>query len=89
MSGHNTPWWEPIAHFSAHILVGSLIFIVIAAGSIGLEKLVDYVANSWALSDFTSTVLHGMAHAILLGDCVLFGLYLISVMIKTAKEYFK
>lgn len=37
---HNKKVWAPIVHFAAHVTVGSLLFLVIAAPAVGLSLLV-------------------------------------------------
>jgi len=38
-------WWFPLWEFLVHVVVGTVIFVVIAAPAVGLNLLVAYLAT--------------------------------------------
>ena len=81
---HNKKVLAPIVHFAAHVTVGSLLFLVIAAPAVGLSLLV-HTLEAVHLDSFTVLVLF-LERAILVADAMLFITYLVVTAIKSVKE---
>jgi hypothetical protein len=79
------PWWEPISHLAGHIVIGSLLFCVLAAPAVGLSFLVTHL-KSLGVSEFTLMIFVGLEHIILVADSVLLLVYIAVTGVKTAKE---
>lgn len=82
---HNKKILAPIVHFAAHVTVGSLLFLVIAAPAVGLSLLVHSL-EAVNLDSFTVLVLKFLERAILVADAMLFITYLVVTAIKSVKE---
>ena len=80
--------WALAAHFAGHIAVGFVLFLMIAAPAVALSLLV-HVIEAWAVDGFTIAVLHFLAHAILIGDSVLFAVHMLVGIINFMKELWK
>lgn len=85
---HKNKMWTPIVHFAAHVVVGSLLFLVIATPAVGLSLLV-HALESAHLDSFTIAVLTFLEHAILVADAVLFIIYMMVTALKSVKEMWK
>ncbi|WP_095158142.1 hypothetical protein [Pseudomonas sp. Irchel 3E13] len=68
---HDKPWYAPLVHFLAHTLVGSGIFLIIAAPSVFLGWLVHKL-REYHVAEFTLSVLTFLEHTILLVDALTF-----------------
>jgi hypothetical protein len=87
MTNSNNKWWKPIVHFAAHVLSGSILFIIIGAPAVGLSLLVSFLKAY--VSAFTINVLEFLEHFILICDVFLFIVYLVTVTYKDIKEWYK
>lgn len=81
-------WWMPVVHFAAHTLVGSVLFLIVAAPAVGLSLLVHALANV-SVDGFTILVLKFLEHAILCADSLLFAAYMVVTGAKSVKELWK
>lgn len=72
----DTIWWKPIAHFAGHLFVGTVIFLLFGAVSVGLGFLVHYLEGISSIPRFTIQVLTFVESAILITDTVLYLAYL-------------
>ncbi|NEX63420.1 hypothetical protein [Noviherbaspirillum galbum] len=85
---NNEKWWTPIVRFGVHVMVGLVIFLVIAAAAIGLDVLVERLAEFGA-NKFTVKLLGLLADALLLTDSVCFVAHLLQSVLKAIREIFK
>ena len=56
-------WFSPVAHFAAHAVVGSLVFIIIALPALGLGLLIKWLELQ-GTSTYVLLVLTGLEYAI-------------------------
>ena len=69
---HAPNWWHPVWEFVIHVLIGSVLFAIIATPAIGLDFGMQWLETkevSWGVI----YILAGVKYAVLLLDC---GLYL-------------
>lgn len=69
------PWWAPVAHFAGHVVVGALMFTIIASVSVLLSLAVHWL-EGLGVPQFTLLVLIFLERAILVIDAIAFLLYL-------------
>ena len=67
-------WWHPISHLAGHIVVGSILFCIVAVPAVVLAIALKYL-RTLEVPEFTITVLTMLDHTILVGDCLLFVVY--------------
>ncbi|WP_149135089.1 hypothetical protein SGO26_30425 (plasmid) [Cupriavidus metallidurans] len=72
---HHKPWWGPVAHFAAHIVAGTLIFLMIGSVAVGLSLLIRFL-ESVGIPAFTLQVISFLEHTITVVDAVLYSVYL-------------
>lgn len=88
MSDGSGIWWRPIAHFLGHVVVGTVIFLIVACASAGIWLFVHYL-EARNIDPFIIVVLTWVERAILLLDVVLFMIHLASTAVKAVKENFR
>ena len=62
-------WFTPVAHFAAHILVGSIIFVLIALPAFGLGLLVQWLERQ-GTAQYVLVTLTLLEYAIVTVDAV-------------------
>lgn len=67
-------WWEPLSHFAGHIVIGALLFCMVATPAVGLGMAVAHF-KTLGVPEFTVTVLTFLEHTVLIGDVILFLVY--------------
>lgn len=65
-------WWEPLWELVVHVLVGSLLFAIIFAPAVGLDLTVKWLKDSFAVSEFVSTLLTWTKYVVGVIDAVLY-----------------
>jgi hypothetical protein len=89
MSAQTTPaWYAPVAHFAAHAIVGSMVFIIIALPAFGLGQLVNWLSTQ-GTSDYVLAVLTFLEYAIVTLDAAAFMWHLMYSTYKAFKESMK
>ncbi|RJX72654.1 hypothetical protein [Pseudomonas sp. LS-2] len=79
------PWYAPLAHFAAHSIIGSGIFVIVATPAVGLGYLVHQLKDLH-VDSFTVDVLSGLEKCILVVDCALFICHLLFTALNAVKE---
>lgn len=69
------PWWAPVAHFAAHVIIGAVMFAIVASVSVALSLAVHWL-EGLGVPTFTLTVLVFLERAILVIDAVAFLVFL-------------
>ena len=82
---HDKAWWAPVAHFDAHTVVGTLIFLIIGSVAVGLSLLIRFL-ESVGIPSFTLQVLTFLEHTITVVDAVLYLVYLGITGLRAVKE---
>lgn len=78
-------WFAPVAHFAAHSVVGSLVFIIIALPAFGLGHLVKWL-DLQGTSAYVLAVLTYLEYAIVTIDALAFFWHLLYSAYKAFKE---
>jgi hypothetical protein len=78
-------WLAPVAHFAAHALVGSLVFVVIALPALGLSLLVHWLESRGA-AGYVISVLTALEYVIVTIDAIAFTWHLLYSTYKAFKE---
>ena len=82
---HPSTWWSPVVHFGVHVVVGSLIFVLIAMPAFGLGLLVQYLAVN-GTAPYVIQVLTLLEYAIVTIDAMAFLVYLVITGINAVRE---
>lgn len=82
------PWWAPIAHFAAHTVVGTAIFVIIGLPAVGLSLGIVWLEHL-GVPAFPLEVLHFVEEALCVIDAGLFLLYVILTSYHALKEFWK
>lgn len=77
-----------LAHFSGHVAIGVILFVVVGAPAVGLSLLVRFL-EGYGIDGFTVSVLVFLEHAILVADASLFLIYLAATAYSFIKEMWK
>jgi len=80
------PWWAPIAHFAAHTLVGTAIFIIIGLPAVGLSLGIEWLARL-GVPAFPLSVLSLLEESLCVIDAGLFLVYIILTSYHAFKEF--
>lgn len=78
-------WWHAPAEFLVHVIVGTLIFVVIAVPAVGLDFLVKWLAGLGV----TEIILYGLRFAeymLFFVDLALFAWFVVRTAWKSAKK---
>jgi hypothetical protein len=81
-------WLAPVAHFAAHAVVGSLVFVIIALPAMGLGQLVRWL-QSQGTSAYVLNVLTLLEYAIVTIDAFALLWHLLYSAYKAFKESMK
>ncbi|AHZ73273.1 hypothetical protein OU5_P0021 (plasmid) [Pseudomonas mandelii JR-1] len=84
-SPHKKPWYAPLAHFAAHSIIGSGIFVIVATPAVALGWLV-HTLKEYHVDEFTISVLSVLERTILMVDCALFLSHLAFTALSAFKE---
>ncbi|AZG12042.1 MULTISPECIES: hypothetical protein [Cupriavidus] len=82
---HHKAWWAPVAHFAAHTVVGTLIFLIIGSVAVGLSLLIRFL-ETVGIPTFTLQVISFLEHTITIVDAVLYLVYLGITGYRAVKE---
>lgn len=73
-----TSQFKILFEFCIHIVIGSLLFIIIAAFAIGIGMLMDFTFTKIKVDEYVVISLKGLKYLILLADVALYVVFLIS-----------
>lgn len=79
------PWWSPIVHAFTHALVGTAIFIIIAAAAVLLGVFVKWL-ELFGVSTYVVGVLTLLEYAIVTIDAAGYLVYLVNTGYQAWKE---
>ncbi len=79
-AGHavGQPWWRPPVELAIHILVGALIFAIIATPAVILDLLLKKWLPTLGVSDYILIGLIGVKWFLFGADIALFFLYIVN-----------
>lgn len=81
----NKRWWKPLIIFFVEVVVGSIIFILIATFAVGLNYLVHWLTEQ-GIDSIIITGLTVLEYTIFTVDVALCIFYIIKSAIKAGKE---
>lgn len=82
-------WWRFIRHFSSHVFVATVIFLIFGGVAACLSVLVQYLDSVAYVSHFTIEVLTFVEGATLVADSLLYLGYVVVTVWTTFKELMK
>ena len=71
-----TKWWFPVYKFFVHVVVGTIIFLIIAIAAVGISCLVHYLEQI-GIDSFICIVLRIVEYLLFVADIVCFIIFLI------------
>ncbi|WP_425668751.1 hypothetical protein ACPSL3_09990 [Vibrio owensii] len=84
MSAHKEKWWFPLYEFGMHILIGTVVFVLIAVPAILLNIWITSLKGT--VDELIILVLTGVEYVLFFVDVLLFAIYIIRTTIKAGKE---
>lgn len=69
-------WWTPVWEFFIHVLIGTLLFVLIAAPAVGLSYLISWLEDS-RVSHFILWGLTGCEYLLFGVDLALFTVFIL------------
>lgn len=78
--------WAPVVHFAGHAVVGTALFLLIAAPAVGLHLLTGFLDAHHLTDGFTHGVLEALEKVLLALDATLFLVFLVVTAIRSIRE---